>query len=75
MRHFIFSRDVVLDPGGMLFECRTGAAAAADELALQLCMSRTELRNGRSWIRVRDERGTEIYRSSIDPDPPGGRPA
>ncbi|QDW40251.1 hypothetical protein FFI89_025875 [Bradyrhizobium sp. KBS0727] len=64
----IFDHTIVLDPGGMLFDCRTNAAAAADEMARHLLVSRAELRDSSSWIRVRDERRNEIYRSSIDAD-------
>jgi hypothetical protein len=67
-----FDRYVVLDPGGMLFEYPTSASAAADELARHLLLMRSELRNSGSWIRVRDERRREVYRSSIDPDAAGG---
>jgi hypothetical protein len=35
-----FDRYVVLDPGGMLFEHATSAAAAADEMARHLVASR-----------------------------------
>jgi hypothetical protein len=59
---------VVLDPGGMLFEYVTTVATAADGMARHLFESRTELRGNGSWIRVRDERGREVYRASIDPD-------
>jgi hypothetical protein len=62
----LFDHHVALDPGGMLFEDPAGAMAAADELARELRTSRTELRTPGSWIRVRDERGKEIHRSSID---------
>jgi hypothetical protein len=67
-----FDHYVVLDPGGMLFEHPTGATAAADELARHLLISRTELRDSGSWIRVRDERRKEVYRSSISPAPAVG---
>ncbi|THD55265.1 MAG: hypothetical protein E8A46_06195 [Bradyrhizobium sp.] len=67
-----FDHYVVLDPGGMLFEYPASATAAADELARHLLVSRAELRNSGSWIRVRDERKKEVYRSSIDPAPAGG---
>jgi hypothetical protein len=63
-----FSREVVLDPGGMLFEGPTSAMAAADEMARHLFASRAALRNCGSSVRVRDEHGVEIYRVSIDPD-------
>ena len=66
-----FGRYVVLDPGGMLFEYPTSAAAAADEMARHLLMARSELRNSGSWIRVRDERRREVCRSAIDPDTAG----
>jgi len=48
-------------PGGIY-------AAAADELARYLRVERSELRDSASWIRVRDDRRREVYRSSIDPD-------
>jgi hypothetical protein len=67
-----FDRYVVLDPGGMLLECRTNATATADELARHLLVSRVELRNSGGCIRVRDERRNEIYRSSIASDTPDG---
>jgi hypothetical protein len=60
-----FNHDVVLDPGGMLFEAPVRAIAAADELARQLLVSRAELRHGDSWIRVRDERRRVVHRSPI----------
>jgi hypothetical protein len=63
-----YDRYVVLDPGGTLFEYPAGASAAADELARQLRASRSELRDRGIWIRVRDERRREVYRSAIDPD-------
>jgi hypothetical protein len=56
--------DVVLDPGGMLFECPQRAATVADDLA----RARTGLRRG-GWIRVRNHGGQEIHRSVIDPAP------
>jgi uncharacterized protein DUF6894 len=64
----IFDQYVVLDPGGMLFEHATGAAAAADEMARHLVVSRPELRNSGGWIRVRDQRRNEVCQSSINPD-------
>jgi len=67
-----FDHYVVLDPGGMLFEVPASATAAADELARQLRISRAELRNRGSWVRVRDNGRNEIYRSSIDPDAADG---
>jgi hypothetical protein len=67
----IYDHYIVLDPGGMLFEYRCNAATAANELARHLFNSRAELRHGRGWIRVRDERRNEIYRSSIDADARG----
>jgi hypothetical protein len=63
-----YDRYVVLDPGGMLFELPAGAAAAADELARYLRVERSELRDSASWIRVRDDRRREVYRSSIEAD-------
>jgi hypothetical protein len=51
----------------MPFEFAAGAVAAADKIARHLLASRAELRDGGSWIRVRDERGKEVYRSTIDP--------
>jgi hypothetical protein len=62
-----FEHYVVLDPGGLFFEYPTNATAAADEMARHLLVSRAELRNSGSWIRVRDERRKEVYRSSIAP--------
>ena len=61
-----YDRYVVLDPGGMLFELPAGATAAADELVRYLRVERSELRDSPSWIRVRDDRRREVYRSSID---------
>jgi hypothetical protein len=63
-------RYVVLDPGGMTFEHAAGATAAADELARDLLITRSELRNSGSWVRVRDDGGAELYRASIDPQTP-----
>jgi hypothetical protein len=62
----LFDRYVVLDPGGMSLECAASAQAAADEMARHLVVSRAELRNSGSWIRVRDERRNKVYRSPID---------
>ena len=70
-----YDRYVVLDPGGMSFEKPARASEAADELARDLLTARSELRKSGSWIRVRDERGTELYRSSIDPETPAPAPA
>ena len=70
-----YDRYVVLDPGGMSFEYPASASEAADELARDLLTARSELRKSGSWIRVRDERGTELYRSSIDPETPAPAPA
>ena len=55
-----FEHYVVLDPGGLFFEYPTSATAAADEMARHLLVSRAELRNSSSWIRVRDERRKEV---------------
>jgi hypothetical protein len=63
-------RYVVLDPAGMSFEHAAGATGAADELARDLLIARSELRNSGSWIRVRDDGGTELYRAAIDPAAP-----
>ena len=68
-------RTVVLDPGGMLFERQGNVAAAADEIARHLFVSRSDLRNSGSWIRVRDERRQEVYRSQIDPASSGVEPS
>jgi hypothetical protein len=65
-----YDRYVVLDPAGMSFEHATGATTAADELARDLLITRSELRNSGSWIRVRDDGGNELYRASIDPKTP-----
>jgi hypothetical protein len=70
-----YDRYIVLDPGGMSFEYPASASEAADELARDLLTARSELRKSGSWIRVRDERGTELYRSSIDPETPAPAPA
>jgi len=66
----LFDQYVVLDPGGMLLECAASAITAADEMARHLAVSRAELRNSGSWIRVRDERRNKVYRSPIDLAPP-----
>jgi hypothetical protein len=63
-----FDRYVVLDPGGMLFEHRVGALAAAEQMAHHLAIVRPELANGRGWIRVRDDRRNEIHRLLIGVD-------
>jgi hypothetical protein len=65
-----FDHYVVLDPGGMLLEHRSGARAAAEQMARHLANVRAELRNGSSWIRVRDIRRNEVYRRTIDAEPP-----
>jgi len=74
-----YDRYVVLDPGGMLLERRAGAKLAAKEMARHLALVRPELRNGRSWIRVRDIRRNEVHRVTIgldaQPDVPAGRGA
>lgn len=67
-----FDRYVVLDPGGMLFEIPAKATAAADVMAQHLMTSRGDLRCCGGWIRVRDERRKEVYRSSIAADSTGG---
>ena len=67
-----FDHYVILDPGGMVFECVTNATAAADEMARHLLVWRTDLRNSGSRIRVRDERRNEVCRLSIDPDATSG---
>jgi hypothetical protein len=67
-----FDRYVVLDPGGMLFEIPARAAAAADTMAQHLMTSRADLQRCGGWIRVRDERRKEIYRSSIPADGASG---
>ncbi|MGJ4946542.1 DUF6894 family protein [Bradyrhizobium sp. HKCCYLS1011] len=64
-----FDRYVVLDPGGMPFEHNAGAQVAALQMARDLAIIHSELRNGRGWIRVRDERRHEIQRFPIDVDP------
>jgi hypothetical protein len=63
-----FDRYVVLDPGGMLFQHKTGARAAAEQMAHHLAIIRSELRNGRGWIRVRDDWRNEVHRLPIDVD-------
>jgi hypothetical protein len=72
-----YDRYVVLDPGGMLLARRAGAKLAAREMARHLAMARPELRNGRSWIRVRDSRRNEVHRVTIgldvQPDVSAGR--
>jgi len=70
-----FEQVVVLDPGGLLFECPINATAAADELARRLFVLRADLRRSGGWIRVRDERRAEIHRSTIDADAAGEAPA
>lgn len=56
---------VVLDPGGMLLESRFRAMSVAGELADHLSASRRDLREGGSWLRVRDHRGLEIGRLNV----------
>jgi hypothetical protein len=63
-----YDQYVVLDPGGMLLARRAGAKLAAGEMARHLAMARPELRNGRSWIRVRDSRRNEVHRVTIGLD-------
>jgi hypothetical protein len=63
---------VVLDPEGMAFEQPAGAAAAADEMVRHLSITRVELCAGESWLRVRDERRREVYRSPIVSEQAGG---
>jgi len=55
----------------MLFEYPRHATAAADELARHLLISRAEALKRGGWIRVRDERRNEIYRSSLASETPG----
>jgi len=64
-----FDRYVVLDPCGMPFEHKAGAQVAAQQMARDLAIIRVELRNGRGWMRVRDEKRREILRLPIDVDP------
>lgn len=64
-----FDRYVVLDPSGMPFEHSSGAQVAAQQMARDLAIIRAELRNGRGWLRVRDENRREVQRLSIDEDP------
>jgi hypothetical protein len=61
-----FDRRIALDPGGMLFDHPAKAVAAADELARHLLTARADFRKRESWIPLRDERGTVLYRSPID---------
>jgi hypothetical protein len=68
----LFDRYVVLDPGGMLFEVPTRATAVADAMAQHLLTSRPDVRCCGGWIRVRNERRKEIYRSSIAAGSAGG---
>jgi hypothetical protein len=72
-----YDRYVVLDPGGMSLARRAGAKLAAREMARHLAKARPELRNGRSWIRVRDIKRNEVHRVTIgldvQPDVPVGR--
>src|SRR5690348_17478484 len=63
-----FDRYVVLDPGGMVLEHKVGARAAAEQMARHLATVRSELRNGRSWIRVRDAQRNEVHRSQVGLD-------
>ncbi|MBV8700624.1 hypothetical protein [Bradyrhizobium sp.] len=61
----------------MLLARRAGAKLAAREMVHQLAKVRPELRNGRSWIRVRDIRRNEVHRLviglDVQPDTPAGR--
>jgi hypothetical protein len=67
--------DVVLDPGRMLFECMAGAKLAACEIARHLAMVRSELHDGRGWIRVRDIKRNEVNRVTIGLDVRSDLPA
>ncbi|MEO8316873.1 MAG: hypothetical protein ABJA75_02105 [Bradyrhizobium sp.] len=69
MRRFFFDllvgNAVVLDPGGMVFEYAEAAVSAADEMARHLFVWRDDLRDRNAWIRVRDDRGREVYRAAV----------
>jgi hypothetical protein len=69
------NRDVVLDPGRMLFERRAGAKLAASEIARHRALVRPELHNGRGWIRVRDIDHNEGNRVTIGLDVRSDLPA
>ena len=63
-----FDRYVVLDPGGLLFEHKAGARAAARQMARHLATVRADLLAGRGWIRVRDIGRNEVHRLVIQAD-------
>ena len=69
MRRFFFDllvgNAVVRDPGGMVFEYAEAAISAADGMARHLFVWRDDLRDRDAWIRVRNDRGQEIYRAAI----------
>lgn len=69
MRRFFFDllvgNVVKIDPGGMVFEHARATFAVADEMARHLFVWRDDLRERDAWIRVRDDRGHEIYRAAV----------
>ena len=69
MRRFFFDllvgNVVMIDPGGMVFECAETSISAADQMAQQLFVWRDDLRGGDAWIRVRDKGGREVYRAAV----------
>jgi hypothetical protein len=65
-----FNFDLVIgqefkDQGGMILEDLTTAADRADQLAVELCIVRPELRPRGCAIRVIDD-GKEVYRTPLE---------
>jgi hypothetical protein len=61
--------------GGMILENAEGAIDKADCLASELCIARPELRSRGCTVRVIDCDCRELYRTPVDPNPPGERSA
>jgi hypothetical protein len=66
-----FNFDLVIgqefkDQGGMILEDLTTAADRADQLAVELCIVRPELRSRGYAIRVTDDGEKEVYRTPLE---------
>lgn len=69
-----YSFDLVIgeeceDQGGLILENLEVAADRADQLAVELCMVRPELKANGCAVRVISVENTEVYRTPIDPVP------
>jgi len=61
----LIDRRVLSDLGGMSFQHSDSAKSVSDKLAHHLALRRSELRDNRNSVRVRDHTGQEIHRSPI----------